>query len=182
MPALVTNNGPAVLSSVTRTRLLQIGLVLALGAIVLAVAAYAALSLVPHENASGQSSSDPNQRCSPSPCGAPKGFEVDVNSIDVSSGALILTVSFHNHTSRQTFESVSFRHTSPADFRLRAGGKTYQPVFNAQCPNWPELDVQRGATSPARTLCFAVATAAGGTLVWDPDLGVVSQPVSIPLA
>lgn len=166
----------------SRTRLVQAGVVLALGAIVLVAAAYAALSLRPQENASGQTSSDPNQRCSPRPCGAPKGFEVDVGSIDVGSGRLVLTVSFRNHTLPQTFEAVSYRHTSPADFSLRVGGKTYQPVFDAQCPNWPELDVQRGATSPERTLCFAVSSAAGATLVWNPDLGAISQPVSIPLA
>ena len=150
--------------------------------IVLVVGAYAALSLQPHDNASGQNSSDPNERCSPSPCGAPAGFEVDVTSTDVKSGHLALTLVFRNHTTPQLLEAVSYRHTSPADFTLRAGGKTYQPVFNADCPNWPELDVPRGATSPPRAICFAVTSTAGTTLVWNPDLGVISRPVSIALA
>jgi hypothetical protein len=166
----------------SRTRLLQIAVAAALGVIVLAVGAYAALSLQPHENASGQSSSDPNQRCAPSPCGAPAGFEVDVTSTDVRSGQVVLTVVFRNHTTPQLFEAVTYRHTSPADFSLRVGGRVYQPVFSSDCPNWPELDVPRGGTSPARTVCFAVTSTAGATLVWNPDLGVISHPVSIALA
>lgn len=165
----------------SRTRLLQIAVAAALGVIVLAVGAYAALSLQPHDNASGQSSSDPNERCSPTPCGAPAGFEVDVTSAAVKSDHVVLTVVFRNHTTPQLFEAVSYRHTSPADFSLHAGGKTYQPVFDSDCPNWPELDVPRGATSPSRTVCFAVGSTSGATLVWNPDLGVIPHPVSIAL-
>jgi hypothetical protein len=166
----------------SRARLLKIAIMAAVGVVVLGVGVYAALSLQPHENASGQSSSDPNERCTPSPCGAPAGFEIDVTSSEVKSDHLVLTVVFHNHTQPQLFEAVSYRHTSPADFTLRAGGKTYRPVFNSDCPNWPELDVPRGATSPPRTICFAVTSTSGATLVWNPDLGVVPQPVSIALA
>lgn len=166
----------------SRARLLKIAIVAAVGVVVLVVGAFAALSLQPHQNASGQNSSDPNERCTPSPCGAPAGFEVDVTSTQVKSDHLVLTVVFHNHTQPQLFEAVSYRHTSPADFTLRAGGKTYQPIFNSDCPNWPELDVPRGATSPPRTVCFAVTTTSGAILVWNPDLGFISQPVSIALA
>jgi hypothetical protein len=166
----------------SRARLLKIAIVAGAGVVVLGVGAYAALSLQPHENASGQNSSDPNERCTPSPCGAPAGFEIDVTSMDVKPDHLHLTVVFRNHTQPQMFEAVSYRHTSPADFTLRAGGKTYQPIFNSDCPNWPELDVPRGATSPERPLCFAVTSASGATLVWNPDLGFISQPVSIRLA
>lgn len=168
--------------NLSRTRLLQIAIVGAVGVVVLTAGAYAALSLQHHDNASGQSSSDPNERCSPSPCGAPAGFEVDVTSMDVKSGYLLLTVVFRNHTTPQLFEAVSYRHTSPADFTLHAGGKTYQPIFNSDCPSWPDLDVPRGSTSPPRNICFAVGSTPGATLVWNPDLGVIPRPVSIALA
>lgn len=166
----------------SRARLLKVALLAAAGVVVLLVGAYAALSLQPRQNASGQSSSDPNERCFPSPCGAPAGFEIDITSIDVESDHLVLTAVFRNHTRPQLFEAVSYRHTSPADFVLRAGGKTYQPVFNSDCPDWAELDVPRGATSPERTICFGVTAAGGATLVWNPDLGVIPRPVSIRLA
>lgn len=102
--------------------------------------------------------------------------------MDAKSDRVVLTAVFRNHTKPQLLEAVSYRHTSPADFSLRAGGRTYQPVFDADCPNWPELDVPRGATSPPRTICFAVTSTTGATLVWNPDLGFISQPVSIALA
>ncbi|HET9782155.1 MAG TPA: hypothetical protein VFR33_10280 [Candidatus Dormibacteraeota bacterium] len=165
-----------------RTRLFQLAVVAAIGVVVLVVGVYAALSLQPHQNASGQNSSDPNERCKPSPCGAPAGFEIDITSMEVKSDYLVLTAVFRNHTTPQLFEAVSYRHTSPADFTLRQGGKSYQPVFNSDCPNWPELDVPRGGSSPPRTVCFAVTSASGATLVWNPDLGVIDHPVSIALA
>jgi hypothetical protein len=147
----------------------------------LALATYTALQLEPKGNPSGQASNDPNERCAPSPCGAPAGFEVDVTGIDQRSSYAVLTVVFHNHTKPQMLEAVSYRHTSPADFSLRAGGRVYSPVFNSECPAWPELDVPRGSTSPPRQVCFAVASTAGTTLVWSPDLGFISEPVEIAL-
>ena len=149
--------------------------------VVVGVAAYAAISLQRQGNPSGQASTDPNERCSPSPCGAPAGFEVDVTGTQVKTGYVMVTVVLRNHTKPQLFEAVSYRHTSPADFSLRAGGRTLRPVFNADCPDWPEVDVQRGATSGPQTLCFAVATTAGADLVWNPDLGFLAEPVSIAL-
>ncbi len=149
--------------------------------IVIAFAGYVAISLQPHGNPSGQQSSDPNERCSPSPCGAPAGFEVDVTAATSSGDHIVLTVMFRNHTKSQPFEAVSYRHTSPVDFTLQAGGHVYAPVFNQDCPNWPELDVPRGAASPPRNLCFAVRSTSGAQLVWNPDLGVIPEPVSIGL-
>ena len=147
----------------------------------LGLAGYTVLALEPRGNASGQASSDPNQRCAPSPCGAPAGFEVDVTNVQETGGHLAITVVFRNHTESQLFEAVSYRHTSPADFLVRSGGRDLQPMFNPDCPNWPELDVARSATSPPRTLCFDAASSSGAVLVWNPDLGFISQPVSIAL-
>jgi hypothetical protein len=148
---------------------------------VLAAAAFAFAAMRPRDNPSGQSSHDPNERCSPSPCGAPNGFEVDVTQTSVVKGRLAIAVVFRNHTTYQPLEAVSYRHTSPADFTLRTAGNDYRPVYGSDCPSWPELDVPRGKTSPPRVLCFAVASASGATLVWDPDLGVLPRPVSISL-
>lgn len=150
--------------------------------VVAASALLAFIALQPRENPSGQQSSNPNERCSPSPCGAPDGFEVDVTNVAVADGHLVLTVTFRNHTTYQMFEAVSYRHTTPADFSLRAGGQTYRPVFDSTCPDWPELDVPRSASSEPRTLCFPVQSASGATLVWEPDLGVIPRPVSIALS
>ena len=165
----------------SRPRLAAIAVLVPVVAIVVGIAAYTVVSLQPRGNPSGQSSHDPNERCAPSPCGAPAGFEVDVTAIDAAAGHLVLTVVFRNHTQRQVFEAVSFRHTSPADFTLRANGKEIRPEFDASCPNWPELDVQRGSTSDPRQLCFPVSSPAGASLVWNPDLGFISEPVSIAL-
>lgn len=165
----------------SRSRLTALVVLVPVALIVLGVAAFAVISLQPRGNPSGQSSQNPNERCAPSPCGAPAGFEVDVTSVEVKSNDLVLTVVFRNHTQAQMFEAVSYRHTSPADFTLHAGGRTLRPVFTSDCPNWPEVDVNRGATSSPRQLCFAVSSPAGTSLVWDPDLGFISQPVSISL-
>lgn len=148
---------------------------------VLGVAAYAAMSLQRQGNPSGQTSTDPNERCAPSPCGAPAGFEVDVTGTQVRTGYVLVTVVLRNHTTPQLFEATSSRHTSPADFNLRARGQTLRPVFNADCPDWPEVHVQRGAASGPEPLCFAVAATAGADLVWNPDLGFIGEPVSIAL-
>jgi hypothetical protein len=148
---------------------------------VLILAGYTALQLQPHTNPSGQAAADPNERCAPSPCGAPAGFEVDVTQVSVHSDQLVLTFAFRNHTKPQLFEAVSFRHTSPADFKLRVGSRQLSPIFNDACPNWSELDVNRGSISPPRMLCFAVGSADQAVLVWNPDLGFISEPVSIAL-
>lgn len=167
--------------NLSRSRFLALAVAVPVALIVVGAAAFTVISLQPRGNPSGQSSQNPNERCAPSPCGAPAGFEVDVTAVQTESNDLALTVVFRNHTQPQVFEAVSYRHTSPADFTLRAGGQTLRPVFTADCPNWPEVDVNRGATSTPRQLCFAVASPSGTTLVWDPDLGFVSEPVSIAL-
>jgi hypothetical protein len=163
-------------------RLIRYLWIVPLAAVVLAVGVYTALQIEPHTNPSGNASSDPNERCAPSPCGAPNGFEVDVTAVQAQGDHIALTVVFRNHTQPQLFEAVSYRHTSPADFRLRSGGHELSPTFNAQCPDWPELDVNRGATSGPRQLCFAVTSSDKAVLVWNPDLGVIPKPVSIPLS
>lgn len=164
-----------------RSRIVKIALVIVLAAVVTGLAGIAALSLQRHGNPSGQASTDPNERCTPSPCGAPAGFEVDVTSMHATPDYIALTLVFRNHTQPQLFEAVSYRHTTPADFTLRAGGRTLQPVFNSQCPNWPEIKVQRGSASAPQALCFAVASPRGAVLVWNPDLGFIPESVSIPL-
>jgi hypothetical protein len=148
---------------------------------VLILGGYTVLQLQPHTNPSGQAAADPNERCTPSPCGAPAGFEADVTQFSVQGDRLVLMVAFRNHTKPQLFEAVSFRHTSPADFTLQVGSRKLSPIFNEACPSWPELDVNRGSISSPRMLCFAVGSAEKAVLVWNPDLGFISQPVSIPL-
>ena len=148
---------------------------------VLGAAAYAFVAMRPRDNPSGLASHDPNERCSPSPCGAPNGFEVDVTGTTVVGSRLAITVVFRNHTTYQALEAGSYRHTSPADFTLRAAGVDYRPVFGSDCPSWTEIDVERGKTSVPRALCFPVGSASGATLVWNPDLGVIPRPVSIAL-
>src|SRR5215472_303713 len=108
-----TNRGRAVLNWMaplkrTHPRLLQLALLAAAGALVLGLAGYTALSLQPRGNPSGQASSDPNQRCAPSPCGAPDGFEVDVTNVRPMDDHLAITVVFRNHTKSQLFEAVSY--------------------------------------------------------------------------
>lgn len=164
-----------------RSRFVKIGLLIVLVTVVLGLAGVAALSLQRHGNPSGQASTDPNERCAPSPCGAPAGFEVDVTSMRTNPDYIALTLVFRNHTRPQLFEAVSYRHTSPADFTLRTGGQTLQPVFNSACPNWPEIKVERGSASSPQALCFAVVSPRGAVLVWNPDLGFIPEPVSIPL-
>jgi hypothetical protein len=164
-----------------RRRLLRWWWIGPLGAAVLAFGAYTAFQLEPRGNPSGQSSSDPNERCAPSPCGAPAGFEVDVTSVAQRSSYAVVTVVLRNHTRPQILEAVSYRHTSPADFVVRRSGVEYRPVFNSECASWSEVDVPRGATSTPRQLCFAIPSTGGASLVWNPDLGFISEPVTIRL-
>ena len=165
----------------SRGRLVSLAALGLVGLVVVGLAAYTVVSLQPRGNPSGQASRNLNERCAPSPCGAPAGFEVDVTAVEMKPGHLALTVLFRNHTQPQLLEAVSYRHTSPADFTLRANGETLRPAFSADCPNWPDVNVQRGATSAPRPLCFPIGSSAGTVLVWNPDLGVVSEPVSIAL-
>ena len=96
----------------------------------------------------------------------------------------MLEVRFTNHTSGGQFEAVSYRHTSPADFRLKwPDGSEHSAVFSADCPNWPELQIERGASSSPKPLCFDVPDTGmpGTSIVWDPDVGLFSAPVATPL-
>jgi hypothetical protein len=97
-----------------------------------------------------------------------------------------MQVRFVNHTRPQTFEAVSYRHTSPADFQLRdRTGIATRPVFvgNA-CRDWPEVDVPRGAATGPEPICFKAPSGGlkGATLIWSPDLGLLFQDVTIPLS
>ncbi len=122
--------------------------------------------------------------CAPPPCAAPNGFEVDVTNVTVEGSLLKLDVGFRNHTT-PGLEAVSSRHTAPADFHVQLpDGSRIPPTFSGPgCAEWAELHIDRGASSESKPLCFA----SGGTplrdlmLAWDPDLGLIPQPVAIPL-
>ena len=130
------------------------------------------------------SSDSVDTRCAPAPCLAPHGFEAYFVDAHVADSHVVLEVRLTNHTSAGQFEAVSYRHTSPADFRLAwPDGSEHDAVFTVDCPNWPELQVERGASSGPKPLCFnAPSTGVRGTrIVWDPDLGLFSAPIATPL-
>jgi hypothetical protein len=147
-----------------------------LGCVLLAVLAALSLRRV------GQAVSKTAMSCSPSPCSAPEGFEVDISGLSVAGDTVMMQVAFKNRTVADPLEAVSYRHTSPADFQLRtATGQQVSPVFNGRCPNWPELKVQRGASAGPKPLCFRGAGFNGAQLIWSPDLGLLFDDVQIPL-
>lgn len=121
--------------------------------------------------------------CSPRPCAVPNGFGIYVTALQTQNGLLTMQVRFHNGTRAQTGEATSLRHTSPADFFLivRDGGRE-RPLFNDQCPDWPELKVARGADAGPEPICFkAPQPGQQVSLGWSPDLGVFFDEVDIPL-
>ena len=121
------------------------------------------------------------QACSPKPCAAPEGFEVDVANIQSSAGTTNFEVSFKNHTPA-AFGSTSFRPTSPRDFQLRLkDGRQVSPTFGAGCPDWGELHVERGGSAGPVRLCFRAPSAAGAVVIWGPDLGLLFDDVQVPL-
>ena len=149
----------------------------ALAALGLVVAVAAARSM---ENKSQVGTT--TETCAPRPCAAPSGFEIYITDIAVAGGSVTMAVRFTNHTQGGGFAAVSYRHTSPADFSLRSSeGKVSAPAFSANCPNWPEVTVERGATSDAYRLCFAANATSGLVLIWDPDLGIVPHRTEITL-
>jgi hypothetical protein len=124
------------------------------------------------------------QACSPQPCAAPGGFEVDISQLQSAGDRVSAQVRFRNHTQGDLLDAVSYRHTSPADFALRAGdGRTLAPVFTADCPKWEEVRVERGSTVGPEQLCFQdhLNDLRGASMVWSPDLGLLFRQVSIPL-
>lgn len=121
--------------------------------------------------------------CSPKPCAAPQGFETDVGAIQTETGRVTMQVTLRNNT-KGGFEAVSYRHTSPADFRLSGSDAISRaPVFAADCPNWGEVRVERGATVGPERLCFESPMLGlhGAALTWEPDLGVFTHKVLINL-
>ena len=119
--------------------------------------------------------------CSPQPCTAPKGFEIDIANIQSAAGTTSFEVSFKNHTAAD-LGTTSFRPTSPRDFQLRLkDGRQLQPKFGAGCPDWGELHVERGGSAGPVLLCFRAPSPAGAVVIWGPDLGLLFDDVQIPL-
>jgi hypothetical protein len=122
--------------------------------------------------------------CAPSPCAAPQGFEADISNIQVTSDLVTVDVTLRNRTAAG-LEAVSYRHTAPADFLLSpTDGVDRAPIFNAGCPDWGDVRVQRGQTVGPMPLCFQPPRLGlqGAVLLWDPDVGLFSHRVSIQLA
>jgi hypothetical protein len=122
--------------------------------------------------------------CAPSPCAAPQGFEADVSNIQPTSTLLSMDITLRNRTSGG-LEAVSYRHTKPSEFVLSpTDGVDRAPVFNSDCPNWDEVRVERGQTMGPMPLCFEPPRLGlqGAVLLWNPDVGLFSHRVSIPLA
>lgn len=149
------------------------------------LAIWAGLSLVPRERTTGAGGATSSAfSCSPMPCAAPRGFEVDIAGLRIEADQVRMQVSFKNQTQPQPGEAVSYRHTSPADFLLTTtAGERLRPVFNADCPQWPEVQVPRGGSAGPEPLCFAAPSTGlkGARLVWSPDLGFFFDDVVIRL-
>jgi hypothetical protein len=161
-------------------RLLLVGgLLAALVGVGVAAAAFLALEPPAPTRSPGQT----GPACAPKPCTAPKGFEVYVSDVHLSEGVVRLEVSFRNSTQAEFLETVSYRHTSPADFSIDPGRNDGRPVFDAGCPDWPEVRVARGGNMGPMPLCFRAATTGlqGAVLNWRPDLGLFSVAGSVPL-
>jgi hypothetical protein len=148
----------------------------ALAALGVVVASVAARSM---ENSQAGTTTD---NCAPRPCAAPSSFEIYISDVAVAGGRATMAVRFTNQKPSVGFEAVSYRHTSPVDFSLRTpDGTMSPPAFSADCPNWPEVRVERGATSDAYRLCFATTAISGLVLIWDPDLGIFPHRTEIAL-
>jgi hypothetical protein len=149
--------------------------------IAIAILAGIGLAFGPHgllANSSPGSSAEP---CSPSPCAAPHGFEVDVLGATAGGGQVEVTVAFKNHTP-QGFGAGNYRPTTPGDFQLQlADGSRLRPSFGGACSDWGEIHVVRGGSAGPESLCFKATSAAGAKLAWSPDLGILFSQVQIPL-
>ncbi len=130
------------------------------------------------QQATGSGAAEP---CSPQPCAAPKGFEVDIANIQSAAGITSFEVTFKNHTAVD-FGTTSFRPTSPRDFQFRLqDGRRLPPTFSAGCPDWGELHVERGGSAGPVKLCFQAPSAVGALVTWAPDLGFLFDDVQVPL-
>ena len=128
-----------------------------------------------------QPASNVSEACSPKPCAAPKGFEIDISEVHSAAGITSFQASFRNRTAAD-LGTTSFRPTSPRDFQLRLQDRRQlSPWFSGDCPDWGELHVERGGSAGPVKLCFQTPTAAGASVVWGPDLGILFDDVRIPL-
>ena len=125
------------------------------------------------------------QSCAPQPCIAPGGFEAYFSDVQVSGGKVTLRAKFINHT-QDAMEAVSYRHTSPADFQIMwPDGSKHDPIFGSDCPAWDEIRIERGSEVGPEILCFDARPTTGLSgvlLIWNPDLGFFSSPVSTHLS
>jgi len=180
---------PGALTGIVPRRLLVA--VLLLGGVVIAGAGVTVV-LLPHGDA-GSPSSVPDHGSAVT-FGGRAGFDVSVSDVHVpdTAGRVTLAVSFRNTSSSQ-------QRADPQDFAFRDGsGGVVRPLFDATCPRWRRADLHpaAGASQSPRDadaqqvgpdfgpvpLCFSVAhPAARPTLVWDPDVGFLGTPVTIPL-
>ena len=122
--------------------------------------------------------------CSPAPCSAPHGFEVDIAAITTANGMVTMQATFKNATTPDAFDAVSYRHTSPADFQLRSkDGHQAGPRFDSRCPDWGQVKIERGASAGPKLLCFQTPATGlhGAEIIWSPDLGLLFDDVQIPL-
>jgi hypothetical protein len=147
----------------------------------IALLAAAGLAVGPTLRGRLQPASTVSEACSPRPCAAPKGFEIDISDVRSAAGITSFQASFKNHTASD-FGATSFRPTSPRDFQLRLKDRVeVPPSFSADCPDWGELHVERGSSAGPAKVCFQTPTAAGASVVWSPDLGILFREVRIPL-
>jgi hypothetical protein len=159
-------------------RVLRFWWVLPLG---LALLAVVGLAIGPTLRGSLQPASNVSEACSPKPCAAPKGFEIDISEVQSAAGITSFRASFKNRTAAD-LGTTSFRPTSPRDFQLRLKDRRQlPPTFSGDCPDWGELHVERGAAVGPVKLCFQTSSAAGTFVVWGPDLGILFDDVRIPL-
>ncbi|HVD01058.1 MAG TPA: hypothetical protein VNG93_07915 [Candidatus Dormibacteraeota bacterium] len=161
------------------TRLLRFWWV---GLVALAVLAGVGIAFGPHGLLAGASLGASPEPCSPAPCAAPHGFEVDVVGVKVAGGVVEVQVGFKNHTP-EGFGAGNYRPTLPSDFQLQtAAGGRVRPSFGGGCTDWGEIHVVRGSTAGPLNLCFRAGTAAGAQLIWAPDLGILFSEVAVPLS
>ena len=159
-------------------RVLRYWWVLPLG---LALLAGVGLAAGPTLRGNLQPASNVSEACSPKPCAAPKGFEIDISDVRSAAGITSFEAGFKNRTPAD-LGTTSYRPTSPRDFQLRLQDRReLPPSFSGGCPDWGELHVERGGAAGPVKLCFETASAAGASLVWSPDLGLLFNNVRIPL-
>ncbi|MGH7912328.1 MAG: hypothetical protein ACREQM_17515 [Candidatus Dormibacteraceae bacterium] len=119
--------------------------------------------------------------CSGRPCADAGGYRMTVDGVRRQAGIVRLQVSFK-------VDGRDHMHAVPADFSLRAGGKTYEPYFLARvgCAAWPRTPIADGGSLGPEAVCFKVPSTAGRlTLNWDPDLGILeyfSSGYDLPLS